>query len=83
MIIGHWQRDKLNGRSLIFTPYGGILSAEFIDNKLNGWVLAQYNNKVVITNLYFEDRVDGPRLTYEGFEEMWIASNFTEDGKFV
>lgn len=64
MIIGHWLRDKLNGRSLILTPYGSLISAEFIDNKLNGWVLAQYSNKVIIANLYFEDHIDGPRIVF-------------------
>lgn len=64
MIIGHWLRDKLNGRSLILTPYGSLINAEFIDNKLNGWVLAQYSNKVIIANLYFEDHIDGPRIVF-------------------
>lgn len=43
-----------------------MLSANFVAGKLNGWVLAMYRDKVVIANLYFEDKIDGPRLIYEG-----------------
>jgi hypothetical protein len=43
-----------------------MISATFINGKLNGWVLAQYRNKIVLANLYFEDRIDGPRIMFEG-----------------
>lgn len=66
LIVGHWQKDVLHGRSLIFTPFGSIISAYFINGKLNGWVLAQYRDKIVLANLYFEDKADGPRIMYEG-----------------
>jgi hypothetical protein len=53
LIVGHWLRDKLNGRALIFNPYGSMLSVEYVDNKLNGWAIAQFSNKVIIANTYF------------------------------
>lgn len=27
ILIGHWQKDQLDGRSLIITPFGGLISA--------------------------------------------------------
>lgn len=66
LVVGHWHKDLLHGRSLIFTPFGAMISATFINGKLNGWVLAQYRNKIVLANLYFEDRIDGPRILFEG-----------------
>jgi hypothetical protein len=53
MIVGHWQKDKLHGRSLIFTPFGAIISVYFINGKLNGWMISQYRDKIVLANLYF------------------------------
>jgi hypothetical protein len=66
LIIGHWQKDVLNGRALIITPFGAMISVHFIGGKLNGWLLAQHRDKVVIANLFYEDLVDGPRIVYEG-----------------
>jgi hypothetical protein len=66
LIIGHWQKDILDGRALIITPFGAIISGDFICGKLNGWMLAQHRDKVVIANLFYEDRMDGPRIVYEG-----------------
>ena len=68
MIVAHWCKNHIHGRALIFTPFGALISANFINGKLNGWVLALYRDKVVILNLYFEDKVDGPRIMYEGSE---------------
>lgn len=65
IVIGHWQKDVLDGRSLIITPFGAMISAYFINGKLNGWVLAEYKNKLIVANLYFEDKVDGPRIIFE------------------
>jgi antitoxin component YwqK of YwqJK toxin-antitoxin module len=79
-IVGHWVRDKLHGRALIFNPYGSVLSVEYVDNKLNGWVIAQFSNKVVLANTYFEDKVDGHRIIYEASDELWILTNTTRLG---
>ncbi len=83
IIIGHWQKDVLDGRSLIITPFGALISAYFINGKLNGWVLAQYKNKLIVANLYFEDKVDGPRIIFEASEQLWIASDFTYKGQLI
>jgi antitoxin component YwqK of YwqJK toxin-antitoxin module len=80
LIVGHWIKDKLNGRAIIFNPYGSVLSVEYIDNKLNGWAIAQFSNKVIIANRYFDDKVDGHRIIYEGSDELWVLSNTTNLG---
>ena len=66
MIIGHWMKDKLNGRAIIITQYGALLSVFFINNKLNGWMIALQGNRLIISNLFFEDKIDSPRIIYEG-----------------
>ncbi len=53
LIIGHWLKDILDGRALIITPFGAIISGDFISGKLNGWMLVQHRDKVVIANLFY------------------------------
>lgn len=57
-IIGKWIDDILNGRAVIFSPFGGIISAEFAEGKLNGWAIANYQNEVIVSTMYFEDKID-------------------------
>lgn len=65
LIIGRWLQDYLHGRALIFTPFGGKLIANFNEGKLNGWTFALFNDRLIICLLYYENRIDGEKLTYE------------------
>lgn len=58
ILMGKWSDDILNGRVLIFTAFGGIISAQFLNGKLNGWVISIYQNKIMCATLYFENSID-------------------------
>ena len=82
-IVGNWHRDLLNGRVLIFTPFGGKIVAHYINGKLNGWSISLFENRIIILTHYFQDKIDGERIIFEEAEKLWVASKYTEHGKFI
>lgn len=73
----------LHGRSVIFTPFGGRILAYFNYGKLNGWVLSFYQDQVIRCTLYYENQIDGERLTFDEKDKMWVASKCSADGKIL
>jgi hypothetical protein len=43
LIVGTWKHDQLEGRAIIFTPFGGQIYLKFNEGKVNGWVFALYS----------------------------------------
>lgn len=83
VVIGIWKNDVLHGRAIIFTPFGGKIFANFTEGKLNGWIIATHGEKLIICVLFYENKIDGEKLTYEETEKLWIASKYTEEGKLI
>lgn len=52
-IVGNWHGDRLNGRVLIFTPFGGKVIAHYINSKLNGWSISLFEKRIIILTHYF------------------------------
>lgn len=32
---------------------------------------------------YFEDKIDGERVVFDGLEGIWVTSHYTPEGKFL
>ena len=65
IILGQWKKDLLNGIATIFTPFGGLIVANYINGKLNGWSISLFNNKIIIITHHFEDKIDGQRIVFD------------------
>lgn len=65
MIVGNWINNFLEGRALIFTAFGGRILANFNRGKLNGWMISFYRTNIIRCTLYYENNIDGERLTFD------------------
>ena len=65
IIFGTWQQDLLEGRALIFTSLGCRIMAHFILGKFNGWTIAVYKERLVKCILFYENHLDGEKITYD------------------
>ena len=83
VVFGNWREGLLDGRAVVFTPFGGRILASFSLGKLSGWVIAFYGSQVIRCALYYENRVDGERLTFDEGEKMWVAARVGTDGGMV
>jgi hypothetical protein len=81
LIFGRWSNGWLDGRALIFTPFRAKILANFHQGKLNGWVIAFYSTHIIRCTLYYENQIDGEKLTFDEKEQMWVASKCTSEGK--
>ncbi len=83
LIVGNWKHDQLDGRAIIFTPFGGKIYINFNEGKVNGWVFAIFSEKIIICMFYYENQIDGEKITYEESQQLWVASKYSADGKFI
>lgn len=83
VVVGKWREGLLHGRAVAFTPFGGRILGNFCNGKLNGWVLSFYLNQVIRCTVYYENQIDGERLTFEEREKMWVASRCAPDGRIL
>ena len=65
VIIGNWDQDLLDGRALIFTSLGSKILAQFSMGKFHGWSMAEYKQKLLKCILFYENQLDGDKLTYD------------------
>lgn len=52
-VIGTWKKGLLNGRTLIFTPFGGRVIVEYMNGQMNGWCVGRFGAKTVVITHYF------------------------------
>lgn len=46
-------------------------------------MLGTMGDKIIVANLYFDDRVDSGRVGFVGDQGVWVASTLGEDGRFI
>ena len=83
MVCGSWSNDFLEGRALVFPAFGGRALVNFKRGKLGGWMLSFYGSNILRCTLYFENQIEGERLTFDLKEQMWVASRCTTEGKII
>lgn len=65
IIFGTWIQDLLDGKALIFTSLGSKIYANFNLGKLSGWAVAIYGEKIIKCLFFYENHIDGEKLTYD------------------
>ena len=60
LIVGTWDHGYLNGRAVVFSPFGGRTLVEFYNGtlfcdvgKLTGWAITIFAGRLVIITAYY------------------------------
>jgi hypothetical protein len=53
VIFGRWHEGMLDGRGIVFTPFGGRILVNFNLGKLSGWAIAFYGDQIIRCVLYY------------------------------
>ena len=58
-------------------PFGAVGSINFRNGKMNGWSMVNYQDRVILLSLYYDDKIDGTRVIYESSEQLWVSSRYS------
>ena len=83
VIVGNWNNGMLDGKAVIFTPFRARILTNFNEGKLSGWTISFYGTNIIRCAQYYENQVDGEKLTYDEKERMWMSSKCAPDGSIL